>query len=314
MPKYPTDPEVRTEILKLRQELKLTNKGLAQTLGLAGVNETFLSKYAHDKLDRLVENFEPRFRDTVKGLRERIAFGSEIFETSLTRKIRNACDLVRRTGDLGLITSKAGHGKSSGGLSYFQDNPSTVFLSLNATTRSANKVESLIFARVDTQSWKSNSPRFDFLAHRFHDASRLIIIDNAQRLDSSGRQWVCDFQDVAKSPVLLLGNPEAVEAWQLIDQQRSRIGLCNEYELDSDELPACARRVATQVSDPATADAVEDLVAVIAAHEGCLRAVKKTVILAQELRTASAKLKDDPRAAIRAAHTRLLRDYELPVG
>jgi len=313
MPQYPTDPEVRAEILRLRTELQLTNKALAKMLLIEGVNETYLSKYAHDKLDRLVENFESRFRDTVKGIRERIAFASEIFETSVTRRIRNACDLVRRTGDLGLITSKAGHGKSSGGLSYYNENPSTVFLTLNATTRSAAKVESLVFARVDTQSWKSNTPRFDYLAERFHGASRLLIIDNAQRLDSSGRQWVIDFQDVAKSPVLLLGNPEAVDAWQLIDQQRSRIGLCNDYSLEPDELPWCARRVTAQHSDEATAEAVEDLVAVIAAHEGVLRAVKKTVIYAQELRAASPKLKDDPRAALRAAHSRLLRDYALPV-
>jgi DNA transposition AAA+ family ATPase len=313
MPQYPTDPEVRAEILQLRTELGKGNKGVADALQIEGVCVTFLSKYINDKLDRQVPNFEGRFRDTLKSLRERIAFGAEIFETSVTRRFRNACDLVRRTGDFGLITSPAGNGKTSGIHAYCYDNPSAVRITLNATTRAANKLESLVFASIDTQSWKSNSPRFDHLAARFREVSRLLIIDNAQRLDSSGRQWAADFHDAADCPVMLVGNPEAVEAWQLIDQQRSRIGLCNNYELEDDELPACAKRVARQYSDAATADEIEDLTAIIASHEGRLRAVKKTVVLAQELRAASPKLKDDPRAALRAAHSRLLRDYALPV-
>lgn len=314
MPKYPTDPEVRAELLKLRGELETkTNKGLVAALQIEGVSETFISKYINDNLDREVPNFEARFRDTLKGIRERIAFGSAIFETSVTRRMRNAFDLIRRTGDFGLITSGAGNGKSSGINGYRYDNPSAVCITLNATTRSARKVESLVFSAIDTQSWKSNSPRFDYLAARFREVSRPLIIDNGQRLDSSGRQWVCDFQDAADCPVGIVGNPEMVEAWQLIDQQRSRIGLCGKYELEDKELSECAKRVAHQFSDRATADEIEDLTAIIAAHEGRLRAVKKTVILAQELRAASAKLKNDPRAALRAAHSRLLRDFALPV-
>jgi DNA transposition AAA+ family ATPase len=314
MPKYPTDPEVRAEILRLRQELKLTNKGLAQTLLIEGVNETFLSKYAHDNLDRQVENFEARFRDTVKSLRERIAFGSEIFETSVTRRLRNGLDLVRRTGDIALFTSQAGNGKTSGIRAYCRDNPSAVSITLNATTRCANKVESLVFATIDGATWKSNSPRFDYLTARFKEVSRLLIVDNAQRLDGTGRQWLFDFHDLANCPIALIGNPDIGFLGRITgnDQQSSRIGISNSYELDADEIPAAAKLVAAQFSDRSTAAAIEDLVAIIASHDGRLRAVKKAVILAQELRKASPKLKDDPRAALRAAHSRLVRDYALP--
>lgn len=312
--KYPTDPEVRAEILRLRSELKLTNKGLAQTLLIEGVNETFLSKYANDNLDRQVENFEARFRDTVRSLRERIAFGSEIFETSVTRRLRNGLDLVRRTGDIALFTSPAGNGKTSGIRAYCRDNPSAVHITLNATTRAANKVEALVFAAIDAASWKSNSPRFDFLTSRFREVSRLLIVDNAQRLDGTGRQWLFDFHDEANCPIALIGNPDAGFLGRIVgnDQQSSRIGINNTYELDPDELPAAAWQVAAQFSNRATADKIEDLVALIASHDGRLRAVRKTVILAEELRKASAKLAQDPRAAVRAAHSRLVRDYALP--
>ncbi len=312
---YPTDPEVRAEILKLRGELKLTNRAIIATLLIPGVTETFLSEYINDRLQRKVDNFEVRFRDTVKSLRERIAFGSAIFETSVTRRMKNAFDLIRSTGSISLVTSKAGNGKTSGIRAYCRDNPSAISITLNATTRSANKVESLVFRTIDAQSWRSNTPRFEFLTDRFREVSRLLIVDNAQRLDASGRQWLFDFQDEADCPIGLVGNPDRGFLGRIIgnDQQSSRIGINPDYELEADELPAAAKRVAQQFSDRATAEEIEDLVAFIAAHDGRLRSVKMTVILAQQLRAASAKLKNDPRAAIRSAHSRLIRDYLLPV-
>lgn len=310
--KYPTDPAVIAEIHALRIELKLTHKTLAATLQIEGVNETFLSKYVNDKLDREVPNFEGRFRDVVKGLRERIAFGCEIFETSVTRRMTNVFDLVRRTGDIGLVTSPAGNGKTSGINAYCRDNPASIRAILNATTTSGSKVESLIFGAIDTATWDRRTPRFDYLAARFREVSRMLIIDNAQRLDSSGRQWLCDFHDAAEVPIGLVGNPEAVGRWKRIDQQFSRIGIHGSYELEDKELSAASHHVARQFSDAATADAVSDLVAFIASQEGRLRAVKKTVILMQELRKASPKLANDPVAALRAAHSRLIRDYQLP--
>ena len=112
--------------------------------------------------------------------------------------------------------------------------------------------------------------------------------------------------------VALIGNPEMIDAIRPNDQQFSRIGIHGAYELDPSELPAASMHVATQVSDVPTAEAISDLIAIIASHEGRLRAVRKTVILAQQLRLESPKLRDDPRAAIRAAHARLIRSYELP--
>jgi DNA transposition AAA+ family ATPase len=137
-------------------------------------------------------------------------------------------------------------------------------------------------------------------------------VDNAQRLASSGRQWIFDFADEAECPVALIGNPETLDKIRTNDQQFSRIGIHANYELDSRELPGASAHVAAQHSDPETAEQIADLVAFIAAREGRLRAVRKTVVLAQELRAISADLRDNPRKAIRAAHARLVRDYTLP--
>jgi len=310
--KYPTSPDVITALLDLRTEQKLTYSGLAKLLGINDVTPTFLSKYFNDNLDRQVPDFEARVLDIIKSIKERIHFGSAIFETSVTRKMGNAFDLIRKTGDIALITSPAGNGKTSGIVNFLGHNPSAVGIVLNATTRAANKVEGLVFRSVDHREWKAQCSRFDYLVDRFKGSSRLLIVDNAQRLDSSGRQMLFDFHDAAECPIALVGNPETLDAIRTNDQQFSRIGIHAKYELETKELAAAAHHVTQQFSDPATAESVSDLVALIATHDGRLRAVRKTVILMQELRNASADLRDNPRKALRAAHSRLVRDYELP--
>lgn len=310
--KYPTDPALIDALVALRNDQGLTNKRLAALLGIQGVSETFLSKYINDNLDREVPEFEAIAMDIVRSLRERMSFASSIYQTSVVRKMGNVLHLIRKTGDFACLTSPAGNGKTSAVRHFAAENPSSVCINLNATTRDAAKVEGLIFRTTDHREWKGQSSRFDFLVKRFKGTGRLLIVDNAQRLTMSGRQLVFDFADEAECPVALVGNPEMIDAIRANDQQFSRIGLHGNYELEDAELPGASMHVSRQFADDYTAETINDLTSFIAAREGRLRSVKKTVILAQQLRAESAKLRDDPRAAIRAAHARLIRDYSLP--
>lgn len=312
MPKYHTNPALIAELTELRTRQSITNHELCRLLGISGCTPTFLSKYLNNNLDREVPEFERQAFDILKSIRERLTFGAEIFETSVVKRMASCLNLVRKTGDMALITSPAGNGKSSSVNHYLAANPSAIRITLNATTRDAGKVEGLVFRAVDHRDWKAQCSRFEYLVARFSGASRLLIVDNAQRLTSSGRQWLFDFADEANCPICLVGNPETLDRIRTNDQQLSRIGIHASYELEDKELPAAAARIAAQFSDPETAEAIADLCAFIAAREGRLRAVRKTVILAQELRHASAELRDNPRKAIRAAHARLVRDYQLP--
>jgi DNA transposition AAA+ family ATPase len=310
---YPTNPALIEALTALRTDQGLTNKRLAALLGIKGVSETFLSKYINDNLDRHIPEFESVAFDIVRSIRERMSFANSIYQTSVVRKMGNVLNLIRKTGDFAVLTSKAGNGKTSAVHQFAADNPSCVCINLNATTRDAGKVEGLIFRATDHREWRGQTSRFDFLVQRFKGTGRLLIVDNAQRLTMSGRQLIFDFADDADCPVALVGNPEMIDNIRGNDQQFSRIGIYGNYELEDKELPQASLHVARQFSDDATADAVSDLVAHIAAHDGRLRAVKKTIVLAQQLREESAKLADDPRAAVRAAHARLIRDYQLPI-
>jgi len=274
--KYPTDPALIAALVALRNDQGLTNKRLAALLGIHGVTETFLSKYINDNLDREVPEFEAVAIDIIRSIRERMSFASSIYQTSVVRKMGNVLHLIRKTGDIAALTSPAGNGKTSAIRHFAAENPSTICINLNATTRDAAKVEGLIFRTTDHREWKGQTSRYDF-------------------------------------PVALIGNLEMIDAIRANDQQFSRVGIHGTYELEAAELHAAAMHVARQFSDDLTAETIGDLTAFIAAKDGRLRAVKKTVILAQQLRAESTKLRDDPRAAIRAAHARLIRDYSLPI-
>lgn len=310
--KYPTDPAMIAELNTFIREQKLTYKALSKMLLIEGVNETFLSKYLGDKLDRQVDNFEIRCRDMLRGHRERIAFGSEIFESSVTRKIGDAFNLMRLSGQIGLATGPAGHGKTSGIHRFVTRNPSAVVLTLNESSGTASKLESVIFSKIDTQSWSGRTPRFDYLKERFGDSGRMLIIDNWQRLKSCGRNWLFDFHDETKSPIGGIGHTEALKPIIANDQHSRRLGIVPSYQLQDDEFAPLAHKVACQFSDVETADAIRDLTAIIAANKGALGSVQMTVILMQQLRQLSPKLDGDPRAALRAAHSRLNRAYLLP--
>lgn len=310
--KYPTDPTLIQALLSLRNDQGLTNKRLADIFGINQVTETFISKYINDNLDRQIPEFDAVALDMVRAMRERMAFSSAIFPTSVVRKMGNVLTLIRKTGDFAVLTSPAGNGKTSAVAHFAVENPAAVCINLNATTREAGKVEGLVFRTTDHREWKGQTSRFDFLVKRFKGTGRILLVDNAQRLTMSGRQWIFDFSDEAECPVALIGNPEMIDAIRGNDQQFSRIGICGNYELEDSELASCSTMVARQFSDDETAEKISDLTAYIAAREGRLRAVRKTVVLAQQLRCESPKLKADPRAAIRAAHARLVRDYALP--
>jgi DNA transposition AAA+ family ATPase len=310
--KYPTDPAVIAALVALRNDQGLTNKRLAALLGINGVSETYISKYINNNLDREIPEFDRIALDIVRAIRERMTFASSIYQTSVVRKMGNVLHLIRKTGDVAALTSPAGNGKTSAIRHFAAENPATVCINLNATTRDAGKVEGLIIRTTDHREWKGQTSRYDFLVNRFKGTGRLLIVDNAQRLTMSGRQLIFDLSDDAEFPVALIGNPEMIDCIRANDQQFSRVGIHGTYELESAELPAASMHVAKQFSDEATAESISDLVSFIAARDGRLRAVRKTVILAQQLRAESAKLRDDPRAAIRAAHSRLIRDYSLP--
>lgn len=307
---YKTDPKLREALKEYRTKHELTNSRFAKILG---VSETFFIKYINDKMDRPLKNFEPDAWDAIKTLNRRIEMERELFTTSVTKNVHGRINFIRKTGDIGIVHSKAGMGKTSAFLLYIEQNPSAVYASLNARTRMAKQVEGCIFNAIEHREWKGCSSRFDFLVNHLKGSLRPLLIDNGQRLLGDGLDWIFDFHDATGCPVIIGGNPDIVDKVQNSDQRSSRLGIISEVKLTESEIARCSKRVATQFSDEKTADEIEDLVAIIAKHDGYLRSVRKEVMLMQAIRKHNPSVRDDPRRALRMAHKELVRNYDLPV-
>jgi DNA transposition AAA+ family ATPase len=305
--KYPTDRDLAAALLALRTKQGMTNPQLAKYFD---VGATFISKYLNDNLDHDPKDFDTKAWDVLKSIEARLDLVNNLFETSVSRAFAGRVDMARRTQDVCLICAPAGEGKTSSGRLYAQAHPSTIYRKLNGRQGDASSVESLVFDAIETRTWKGNTSRWDFIVSILKGTSRAIIIDNAHRLDTTGRNWLFDLNEETGCAIVLLGNPEILDKIRANDQQFSRIGVKGEPELDKKELPLVAQKVAEQFSSAAVAEEIADLAAFVASRPGRLRAVRKRVILAEELRAKNPKL--DPRAAFRTAHRNLVSDYALP--
>jgi DNA transposition AAA+ family ATPase len=156
-----------------------------------------------------------------------------------------------------------------------------------------------------------------YLLNRFKGSNRLIIVDQAHRLGASGIKFLFDFHSATGCPVVLIGNPEIVDVLKENDQQFSRMGPHTQIKPSEIADPkGYAARMIKHLA-PRFADCL-DLAAKIVQQRGHLRALRKTLILAEEFATSDAfKNKvgqtgsDLARTAFLQAHKHHIRDYEL---
>lgn len=315
MSKYqPTDPELRERLLAHRADHGLTNAQMAARFNAPST--TFISKYLNDKLDRDPGDFEARARDTLAAIESRLELERNLFDTTVSRGIAGRIDMARKTSDVCLIAGDAGEGKTSGALLYATAHPSTLYYKAAGTARDAEHVQTGVFNLLQLRDFDYSRSRWDIIVDRLKQSGRALVIDNAHRLSTSGRNWCFDLNEETGVAVVLIGNPEILKWIKGNDQQHSRIGVYGTASFGPDddkrasrERAAAAHRVAVQFSDEDFADQIEDLTAYVASRSGRLRAVRKTVILARELAAANSF---DPRQAFRTAHKQLVRDYMLP--
>lgn len=304
----PHNAELIAALEQARTQDNHSQTKLAKMLGCDGGT---LNKYLNQKYTGDVPALEAKIEEYLHIRANSRRLKTEVFPTSVTADIAAAINLARITGDtegnISIIYGPAGCGKSKGAELYCATNPMAIFATLTDRSRDGRGVERSIMAAVETASYKANVSRWKYLTDKLTGSKRPIILDNAQRLNESGRAWLFDFQDASGCPIILIGNPEVLAPIKNNDQFFSRFGFKTPVALSEKELPAVAHAVARQYYDDA--DAIRDLTAIIAKNKGGLRAVKKQCQLAQALKDNGI---GDPRKAFHAAHSKLIRDYTIP--
>lgn len=277
-----------------------------------GINSSHISKYLGGKPECDVVRLEATIEDVIKSAALRRTDRATLFETPASRSIHSACELIRKTNDVGLIHGAAGLGKSHGVALYAAQNPSALVLTLNKWSGQADGLAAALATQMETRGKTPGVRRADWLVERLRGSNRLLLLDNAHRLTCGALQWLFDFYDACEVAhegtglaIALVGNPEVLERIRQNDQQFSRIGLLREVR--SADTRALAAAMLQRLC-PEHAEALHDLAERVVGQPGHLRALKKHLLLMRELLPAA---KGDPRKAFLMTHTQVVSDYTL---
>jgi hypothetical protein len=293
---------LRARLEAFKQETKFSLGELSKKLN-AGATQ--VSKYLNKHPEGDVATLEATIEDVLgAAARRKLATEVVLFECRAARDVAAVMELIRKTNDIGLIHGAAGVGKTCGSLRYLQDHPSAIMIRISKWFCGGHAVASLLFDAMETRSWPGNEAKVPWMATRLRNSDRLIIVDNAHRLQASGLEWLFDFHDETHVPIALVGNPEILDKIRKNDQQFSRVGLVQEITVkDADHV---AKTMIGQMAPEAAG--IQDMAEVIVEKRGHARALRKHLMLLPEM---LAKAKGNVREAIAMAHTKLVSDYTL---
>lgn len=300
----PFDEAIRAALEDYKTKNGFSVSELASELG---TNSTQVSKYLSGKPEGDVGRLENAAEDVLKAAARRISTAVKPFPTNVSESIRIHFDMIRKTNDIGLVFGAAGVGKTVASEIYAQENPSTIYICAAQWSRGATGIERAIFAAVESRRWDRRMTRAEFLIRRLRQSNRLIVVDNAHRLSVTALNWLFDFYDETACPLALVGNPEILEKIKKNDQKFSRIGIRTEVTV------ADGRKIArAMLKDmaPQYADDLLPMAECVVAERGYLRALKKQILLTNDL-LGTKTFAGNPAAAFQAAHTKLIREYKL---
>lgn len=304
------NPLLREEFISYKQEMGYTNKQLAGELGLR--SETAVTKYLNGKPEGDVARLEGLIDDVMRSRMKRMTTRETLAPTNVTEEMESAFETIRKTNDLGLIEGASGIGKTCGGALYAAKNPTCIHLVASALQRKGTDVIGLLWDQVRPRQWSPwNGTRLAEIFKKLDGASRLIIVDDAHRLSRRGLEMIFAIHDRTGSPIGLIGFDEHIQNTTKIDGQLySRIGLRWEVRLkDREEL--AAHLISQFVPD--SGEELKDLALQVITEQGHARALRKQLLLARELKDLAEHRRKpiDWVTAFRAAHSKLIRPYEL---
>jgi DNA transposition AAA+ family ATPase len=309
--------ELRDRLEAYRAENGLSRAALGIQLGFSG---TVVSKYLNGKPEGDVAKFEALAEDTLKNAEQRKHLKLSILNTSVATDIEGTLHLIRKTNDIGLVTGNAGIGKSKAAERFRNLNPTSILIVCTKWVCNYSDIVREFWKAIETSGWTGKIKRIDYILQRFIESNRLIIFDNAHRMKPGAWDFAFDFYDATNCPLGFIANPEVIDKLQKNDQHFSRIGphkhiqaVERKYKDAESREAVLATAIISQVA-PQFEDCL-DLAEKVIANRGHLRALRKLLSLADDLAGSHAFKTLPPdqinRAAFKAAHKHLIRNYDL---
>ncbi|MDR3459583.1 MAG: hypothetical protein P4N60_19310 [Verrucomicrobiae bacterium] len=302
---------LRQRLLELRAgptKALYSNNQMAKKLGL---NSSYVSQYCTGNgFTGDLVTFEKRLEDFFRNEARRKASGVETIVTDETRSIHSALETLRKLNEIGCIVLSSGGGKTRGEELYIKDNPLAIHFQVRSWNNDKHSVEGALFKAVGDAGYDNRTKRAEFMVQKLAGSDRLLIIGDAHKLTKAALQWIVDFWEETLIPIGLVGTHALHELLMSDTQRFSRIQLWNEIKPENPRVLVTHLAASLMPNLNGELETVCDLGEQIVSHEGYYRAVYKQFKLAEEIRSLARKPITHEQA-VRAAHTKLLRDWQL---
>lgn len=310
--------EVRQQIESYIAENDLTHAQAAQRIKLSSA--TRLAKYLglknpENKAESDMPRVEMAIRHFLRHQARRQAMVANLFPTSVSKKVHNTIREARKTGDMCLVHGPAGSGKTCGGELYCREQPNSLMITASKDMRDERAMRNLVFAELqfdrDTKGHTYNgySRRWDWIVSVLTGSERVIIVDNAQRLNLGAFEFFADLNDITGTAVAFLGNTEVLQTIRRSDQIRSRFGIVSEVRIKGDE-EMIATKLVEQYAPEGNGDLAENVVGLVG-DVGHARRAKKHLQLTSAIKEGNSNMSWTE--AFRAAGTKLLKPDHLAI-
>lgn len=260
---------------------------LKQVGARLGRNEGFMSKYLNGVPEGDIDTFETYVTDLLALERRKRTWADIYFPTEAVSTCHATFDLIRGASDIGLIYGPAGVGKSIAVKRYAAEYGLVISFTGAEGRGSPWDVQRGIATGIDMRKWDHRQTKLaDYLQSKLTDSGRLVIIDNAQRINRSGLRWIIDFHDATRVSFALVGNPDVLDKLKGKDQLVSRIGVRSDIarhaSLAGGWIDRAADDMLAAMWPPAAAD-IALLARETARLPGHLRTLNKQLRIAMEL-------------------------------
>lgn len=317
---FPCNTAIRDQLRAMRDapDSIWSNAEIGNKLG---VTSAVISQWLHDdgcKYNvqgggREGVSLESKANDFLQALARRRASGIEtINDADVAEDMCDQFNLIRKTNDLGAVIGPSGKGKTRGIEVIKKNNPLAIVIEIAEWCAKSDDVQHAIWSAIPHDGYAHPARRFPWAVEKMRGTDRPFIFDDAHKLCGKALSLVASFQEKTGCPVVLVGMPDLVKKLEADPQLYSRVGIAwtimaDDRKTNKKVVLHTVRSIAKDVNGDL--DELVELCHTVARHHGSLRAVRKQLLLAAELRHADDDLSWPQ--AFRQAHTHLLRPYSL---